>query len=290
MQKLKDWVYHILQVSDQGVSDLSGKFDMFLMTVIVLNVIAIILESVESIYLPYKEWFVAFELFSVIFFSIEYLGRIWSITSDPTYKHPVLGRIKFFFSGMALVDLLAILPFYIGVLGFDLRFIRVLRIFRLFRLFKIVRYVSALRIITNVFRQKKEELVISLVFILFILLLVSCLMFYVEKDVPGTQFTSIPATMWWGVATLTTVGYGDIYPVTNLGRFLGGVIAILGIGLFALPTGILAAGCADEISQRRAKAAMDDESGEKCPHCGQPMHTHAGTSFNEESPPHPEAT
>ena len=121
---------------------------------------------------------------------------------------------------MSSMNLLAILPFYIAAAGFDLRFVRMLRVFRLFRMFKIVRYVSALRIIRNVFRAKKEELVISLIFILFILLIVSCLMFYVEKDEPGSQFTSIPATMWWGVATLTTVGYGDIYPCNSAGALL----------------------------------------------------------------------
>ncbi|MEM7657972.1 MAG: ion transporter [Bacteroidota bacterium] len=282
MRRIRNRVYQLLTVSENGLKDFSGKFDAFLMTVIVLNVAAIILESVQEIYLAYKGWFVAFELFSVIFFSIEYVARVWSITADANYAHPIKGRIKFIFSGMALVDLFAILPFYLGVLGFDLRFIRILRIFRLFRMFKIVRYVSALRIITNVFRQKREELVISLVFILFILLIVSCLMFYVEKDVPGTQFTSIPATMWWGVATLTTVGYGDIYPVTPMGRFFGGVIAILGIGLFALPTGILAAGCADEISQRRAKEAEEEETDEGiCPHCGRPILAHASDHGSE---------
>jgi len=279
MKRAKDWVHHLLSISPNGIKDLSGRFDVFLMFIIVLNVVAIILESVSSIYLAYKPWFVGFEFFSVMFFSIEYLARFWSITSDPDYKHPIFGRFKFVFTPMAIVDLLAILPFYIRILGFDLRFIRILRMFRLLRLFKIVRYVSALRIITNVFRQKKEELVISLVFILFILLIVSCLMFYVEKDVPGTQFTSIPATMWWGVATLTTVGYGDIYPVTNLGRFLGGVIAILGIGLFALPTGILAAGGADEISQRRAEEAHKVEEQEGiCSHCGRPLAEHQAES------------
>ncbi|MDP5171957.1 MAG: ion transporter [Bacteroidia bacterium] len=279
MKRTKDWVHTLLSISPNGIKDLSGKFDVFLIFIIVLNVVAIILESVNSIYLAYKPWFVSFELFSVMLFSLEYLARLWSVTSDPEYKHPLFGRFKFVFTPMAIVDLLAILPFYVGMMGLDLRFIRALRMFRLLRLFKIVRYVSALRIITNVFRQKREELVTSLVFILFILLIVSCLMFYVEKDVEGTQFTSIPATMWWGVATLTTVGYGDIYPVTSMGRFLGGIIAILGIGLFALPAGILAAGCSDEISQRRAEEANKLEEREGiCSHCGRPFEEHQAES------------
>lgn len=266
MKRVKDWVFHILSVSDNGIKDLSGKFDAFLLTVIVLNVVAIVLESVPSLYAEYQQWFLWFEYFSVAFFSIEYILRVWSITSDPEYRHPISGRIGFMLTPMAVIDLLAILPFYIAAMGFDLRFVRILRVFRLFRMFKIVRYISALRIIRNVFKAKKEELVISLVFILFILLIVSCIMFYIEKDVPDSPFTSIPVTMWWGVATLTTVGYGDIYPLTPMGRFLGGIIAILGIGLFALPTGILAAGCADEISRTR-----EAENEGICPTCGQPL-------------------
>jgi len=267
-------VYTFLSVSDNR-RDLSWYFDITLITLIILNVVAIILESVPSISEKYGPQFEFFELFSVIFFSIEYILRVWSITEDPEYSHPFWGRLRYIISPMALVDLLAILPFYAALSGrmtsmIDARFLRALRMFRLLRLFKIVRYVRALRIIVDVFRNKKEELLISLSFILFMLLLVSCGMYYVEKDEPGTQFTSIPATMWWGVATLTTVGYGDIYPVTALGKLLGGIIAILGIGLFALPTGILAAGCSAEIEKHRK---VSDEA-KFCSHCGKPLSEH----------------
>ncbi|MEO1449131.1 MAG: ion transporter [Bacteroidota bacterium] len=271
MRTIRERVFDILEVSITGKRDFSWYFDITLLTVIILNVLAIILESVASIYTDYVAYFRAFEYFSIVFFSVEYVLRVWSITVDANYRHPIWGRLKYIFTAMALVDLLAILPFFVewfvAVYGaslafkIDMRFLRMLRIFRVFRMFKIVRYVSALRIINNVLRRKREELVISLVFILFILLIVSCLMYFVEREAQPDQFSSIPATMWWGVATLTTVGYGDIYPVTTLGKFLGGVISILGIGIFALPTGILAAGCAEEIERgRRAEEIV-------CPHC-----------------------
>ena len=162
---LKSATFKFLSVSDNN-RDLSWYFDLTLITLIVLNVVAIILESVESIAIAYKAEFALFELVSVIFFSIEYILRVWSITEDPRYAHPVWGRLRYIFSVMALVDLLAILPFYAALSGrftsvIDARFLRALRMFRLLRLFKIVRYVRALRIIVDVFRNKKEELLIT---------------------------------------------------------------------------------------------------------------------------------
>ncbi|RMG71485.1 MAG: ion transporter [Bacteroidetes bacterium] len=281
MKRLQYFLYQILRVEEGPSRGLSFYFDVVLMSLILLNVLAIVLESVDSIYTPYKPWFQAFDLLSIVFFSAEYLLRVWTITCDPRYSHPVWGRLRYMFSFMALVDLLAILPFYVeGIvhllggaraLGIDMRFLRILRVFRIVRLLKVVRYVSALRIIGNVFRSKKEELIISLVFILFILLIVSCMMYFVEHEAQPDQFSSIPATMWWGVATLTTVGYGDIYPITPMGKALGGVIAILGIGLFALPAGILAAGCADELQHHHRRQAA---AGKECPHCGRPFDEH----------------
>ena len=290
MLTVKRRIYGILSVS-QEKKDLSWYVDLALIILIILNVLAVILESVPSIHQAYRNFFVGFEWFSVGVFSVEYCLRVWTITESEEYRHPIWGRLRFIFSPAALVDLVAISPFYFGIFvqyaglssrGFDARFMRILRVFRLFRLLKVLRYVAAMRVINNVFRSKKEELLISLSFILFMLLMVSCLMYYVERDVEGTLFVSIPATMWWGVATLTTVGYGDIYPLTPLGKVLGGVIAILGIGLFALPTGILAAGTAEEISKSRKKES--DEG--VCPKCGRPFsdHTHLNSSIEEEKP------
>lgn len=154
---------------------------------------------------------------------------------------------------MAIIDLLAILPFYLPFVGVDLRLLRMLRLLRIFRLFKIARYLKALNLMKRVFSKKKEELIIALIFTIFLLLIASTLMYYVENEVQPENFSSIPETMWWGIATLTTVGYGDIYPISGLGQILGGVIAIIGIGLFALPTGILAAGFSEELSQVKFK-------------------------------------
>ncbi|MFD2034669.1 ion transporter [Belliella marina] len=258
---MKEKIYYILSVSKKP-GDTSWYFDIFIITLIILNVLAIVLESIEHVRLQYQTQFDIFEIFSVVIFTVEYILRVWTADLIPTYKKPLTGNLKFALTPLALIDLLAFLPFYLPFIGIDLRLLRVLRIFRIFRLFKIARYVEALSFINSVFKKKKEELAISLIFTAFLLLISSAFMYYVENEAQPENFSSIPGTMWWGIATLTTVGYGDIYPVTPLGQFLGGIIAIIGIGLFALPTGILASGFSDEISKRK-------QQGDYCATCGQ---------------------
>jgi len=257
---IKERVHKVLEVAAPG-DRLSKGFDVFILSLIVLNVAAIILESVE----PIQQWcprvFRAFEVFSVVVFSAEYLLRLWSCTVSPRYRHPVWGRLRFAFSFMGLVDLLAVLPFYLPFLGMDLRFFRAVRLLRVFRIAKLGRYSKAMQTFGRVFGAKKEELVASAFLLVLLLLIASCLVYYAERDTQPETFGSIPATMWWGVATLTTVGYGDAYPVTVIGKLLASVIAVLGIGVFALPTGILAVGFVEELGSRKANTLV-------CPHCG----------------------
>ena len=256
----KSKIYSILDADDSG-SPVSRIFNISLIFLICLNTLAVVLETVENINLRYDRLFSSFEVFSVIIFSIEYILRVWSVTCSPHYSHPFWGRIKFILSASAIVDLLAVLPFYLPMLiGFDLRFIRILRLLRLIRILKISRYLHATRMIGNVFHQKKEELVMTLLLIVFLIVVVSSIMFYVEHEAQPDKFSSIPETMWWSVATLTTVGYGDIFPITTLGKTLASVISILGIGMVALPAGILASGFSDEIKKKRVH--------KRCPHCG----------------------
>ena len=247
----------VLRTLDKGnESDhISKAFDSFIMALILLNVLAVILETVESIHDDYGAWFDYFEIFSVIVFSIEYLFRVWACTAIEKYKHPVWGRVRYIFSIEAIIDLLAIIPFYLPLLigHSDGRVIRILRLLRLFRIFKLGRYSLAFSLITDVVRKRKEELVVTLTLLVIMLIFASTLMFYIENEANPEAFPSIPQTMWWGVATLTTVGYGDVYPITALGKVLGAVIAVLGVGLFALPAGIIAAGFESELSDRKKK-------------------------------------
>jgi voltage-gated potassium channel len=260
-KKIKRRVYELLDPNVGGT-----KWDLFvnlfIVALIVLNTIAVILETVDSIYEPNKKIFYFFEVFSVAIFSVEYILRIWTCTCSEKYKHPVYGRLKYFTSGFAIIDLFAILPFYVPVmLPFDLRFIRILRLIRYLRFFKLIRYFNAYKVIVKVLLDKKHELILSFVITFCLIILASGLMYFTEHHVQPDKFSSIPETMWWSVATLTTIGYGDVYPVTVLGKTLTSVISIIGIGMFALPAGILASGFSDELRKSRREK-------KKCPHCG----------------------
>lgn len=253
----------ILRTLDKGEESdkLSKGFDTFIMALILLNVAAVIVETVESIHVRYGDFFDYFEVFSVVIFSIEYLVRLWACTAIEKYKHPVWGRLKYMISVEAIIDLLAIIPFYLPFLlnHADGRIIRILRLLRLFRLFKLGRYSMAFGLVTNVIKKRKEELVVTLTLLVILLIFASTLMYYIENEPGRDGFQSIPETMWWGVATLTTVGYGDVYPITPLGKLLGAIIAVLGVGLFALPAGIIAAGFESELSGRKKKKKEKNE-------------------------------
>ncbi len=244
----------------------SRTIDLFIMVLIALNVAMVILETVQSLGLQYRRFFEVFEVFSVLVFTVEYLLRLWTCTADERFARPVAGRIRYVFTPMALVDLIAILPFYLPMLvSVDLRVLRAMRLARLLRLFKLGRYSESLQTLGNVLRQKSGELYVML-FVLFILLVIaSSLMYFAEHEAQPDAFSSIPASMWWGMVTLTTVGYGDAFPVTPTGKLLGAIIALLGIGMFALPAGILGSGFAEEIQRRKERQVF-------CPHCGKDIH------------------
>jgi voltage-gated potassium channel len=262
---LKYRVCKLLDLAEPA--DLPSKcFDLFLLGLIFLNLVALTLETVDSLFEQYFFWFRAFEIFSVSVFTIEYLLRVWSCTVKLPYRHPVWGRLKFIFTPLALIDLLAILPFYLPLLSPQWRVGRALRLFRLFRVLKLNRYTDSLKILGRVFRLRQEELLLSLFVLSILLAIASSLIYFAEHSAQPEAFSSIPEAMWWGTITLTTVGYGDVYPITLLGRILGAILAILGIGLFALPAGILASGFSEELQARKARKRGN--TSKVCPHCG----------------------
>ena len=230
-----------------------------LLCLILINIASMILESVSAIRAAGPAVFRGVEIFSVAVFSIEYLARLWVCTESPKFRGAVRGRLRWATSLMALADLLAVLPFYLPFLGVDLRVFRVLRAMRLARIAKLGRYSAAIQLIGSVVRDRKEELVTTLVMVAMLMLVAASLMYFAESEAQPEAFGSIPAAMWWAVVTLTTVGYGDTYPITSAGRILGAVIALLGIGMVALPTGIIGAGFVEAMSARRHRP---------CPHCG----------------------
>lgn len=257
--------HHFLN-STKSAGGLSHAFNIFIVALILLNIVAMVLESVPTIHDLVPRCFLWFEYFSVAVFSVEYVLRLWSCVEEPTYSHPLLGRLRFAATPLALVDLSAVLPFYLPFLHADLRamrMFRMVRIMRVMRIAKLGRYSESLQMLVRVLRSKGEQL-ISAVFILLILLVVAAtLMYTAEREAQPKVFSSIPASMWWAAVTLTTVGYGDAYPVTALGKILGSITAMMGIGMFALPCAILGAGFIEELEQNKKT--------QKCPHCGKEL-------------------
>jgi voltage-gated potassium channel len=256
---LRRRLYLTLETTEKG-GVLERVFEILLVIIIVLNIFAIVMDSVDEYDLRYKEFFQNFEIFSVVFFTVEYILRLYSIVENPRYKHPVKGRLAFAKTPLAIIDVLAFIPFYLTFLPFDLRFLRIFRLMGLFRMFKVARYMHALTIFRRVVYDRREQLVLSIILILFMLVIISTVMYYAEHAAQPDVFSSIPATMWWGIATLTTVGYGDMVPITMLGKILGGMFAVIGFGLLALPAGILSSGFFEFMHNTKKTI--------KCPHCG----------------------
>ena len=256
-------LYRILETSAGKRRGVSLVFNIVLITIITLNAIAIVLHTVPAYDHKYKRLFYDFEVFSVLFFTVEYILRVWVCVENDRYQHWFWGRLKYVVSASAIIDLLAILPFYVTLFATDLAIVRILRLFRIFRLFRISKYSHAYRMILQVVRDKKEELVLSLMMVLFMLIIISSVMYYVEHAAQPKIFSSIPATLWWGINAMASVGYGDIHPVTTLGKLLAGLSAVLGIALFALPTGILVSGFTEYIRNQK--------SPRRCPHCGKEL-------------------
>lgn len=242
---LRARLYDILEQKDDA-----GRYgvmvDVFLIVLIIANVVAVILESVKHFAAEYGTLFSIFDAFSVTVFTIEYLTRVWVVVEDPheTPYGPFGSRWRYMVSPMALIDLLAILPFYLAfMVQVDLRF---LRVFRVLRLLKLSRYSPALVTVAKVFAAQRRPLVAAMMIMLTLLVFGGSVSYLLEHKAQPDKFGSIPDAIWWAMATLTTVGFGDVTPVTPAGKVFGGILMILGIAMYALPTGILATGFAQE--------------------------------------------
>jgi len=243
---LRQQVYTLLE----GEQTLSSRlFNGFILLLIVGNVVAIVLESVESMYADYHVLFDRFETFSVLVFTVEYLLRLWVCVEDTRYYHAVKGRLTYMVTFMAIVDLVAILPFYLSMFtALDTRFLRVLR---LLRIFKLTRHFHSLEVLIQVIRQEGSVLASAMFILLVLMIVASGGMYVVEHDAQPEAFGSIPRAMWWAAVTLTTVGYGDIVPITQAGKLFAVMITVLGVGMAALPAGIVASGLTRELQKRR---------------------------------------
>ncbi len=290
-----------------------------LVVLILLNVLAVTFESVESWSLVHGPIFQAFDTLSVGVFTIEYLIRLWVAVDlpSPHYRHPVWGRLRWAISPSAIIDLLSIAPFYLGIV-FEID-LRVLRVLRIFRILKLSRYSLALTVIVDVVRQEIRTIGAMLIVLGVVLVLSASLIYLAEHHAQPQVFTDIPTSVWWAVVTVTTLGYGDMVPVTVLGKFIGAATAITGLGMIALPSGFLASGFSEQLRMRReeyrtlvddvldkngritryqrraledARQSLnltEDEAIEilrnevmgghaTCPHCGKPTRSHGGSA------------
>ncbi len=267
--------------------DDSKLIDSLIILLISANVMAVMLETepwptiaiqdkglgvdYEAVFTPdHQGFFVYFEWFSTTIFSIEYILRLWVCKLNPRFARP-FGRVRYAFTPMAIIDIIAILPTFLPHLieVVDTRIARAIRMFRLVRILKIGRYAHAMKTLTGVFARKKEELAITGFVLVMLLILCSSLIYFIEHDAQPEGYPSIAQSMWWSIVTLSSVGYGDVYPITAAGKLVGSIIILCGVGFVALPTGILSAGFLE--TMREKKRGKDQETFGFCPHCGEQL-------------------
>lgn len=260
MQKFKLKMYNLIR--NDKKNNLAGNiFNTTIITLIILNVILVIMDTFKLPLWFYKiSHFI--EVVSMVIFLIEYLMRLWTATLVYPNLKPYKARLKYILSFMAIIDFLSIIPFFIPfIIPVDLR---VLRMLRLLRLFKVGRYTNSLSQIASIFKRKAGQLMSSMFVVLLLMIIASVLMYNIEHTAQPDKFANALDGLWWAVATLTTVGYGDIFPVTALGKILSGIIALLGIGLIAVPTGIISVGFMESIGKPKETAKKH-----YCPYCGE---------------------
>ncbi len=266
MRKLRHRIYRIIF----GVDTPVGKgFDIVLVMVILLSVLTVILESIPSFNAKYVSELHTIEWIITIIFTLEYLARIW------TYPKPS----KYIFSFYGVIDFLAIIPTYLalifsGAMGFAV--IRGLRLLRIFRIMKITRYSHEGRVIMEALKASRYKIMVFLFAVLILVLIIGTVMYLIEGEDSG--FTSIPAGIYWAIVTLTTVGFGDITPATNLGKFIASFVMIMGYGVIAVPTGIVTFEIASTAKSLKEKRECDecghhshDADANYCKSCGEKL-------------------
>lgn len=253
-------LFYIVEV---GASEdrVSRLYDLVNSLAIVINLIASILYTFEEVREPYGPALLTIEAVTVAFFSVDYCLRLWTARFLFPKQSGARAVLSYIGSFSGLVDLLSFLPYYLPVfLPSGAVAFRMFRVVRIFRLFRINAYYDSLHVITEVIASKRQQL-ISSVFIILVLMLASSLCMYsLEHDAQPDVFTNAFSGIWWSVSTLLTVGYGDIYPITTMGKFFGICIAFLGVGMVAIPTGIISAGFVDQYSRIKRLSEYANEA------------------------------
>ena len=248
---LRQMVYAVLE-EGQTQGGVSQIVEIVLILLISSNVLAVILETVPEIYQPNKVFFSAFETFTVYTFAVEYIVRIWASVEDPRIgvKSPLTGRLRFALRPMSLIDLLSFAPYFVGLLTGGALDLRALRILRLLRLLKIARYSQAMPAMLGVLYAERRALLGSFILLLCTVCITAEVMHVVEGPGQPKWFGTLPASMYWAITTLSTVGYGDAVPHTMLGKLVSGVTMVIGLVLFAMPIGIISVGFVNGLHRR----------------------------------------
>lgn len=266
---VKTQVYEIIEsrILDHPLGRLIAGALVFL---IILNVIAAVLETDVSMYQAYGSVFDLLAAFSVVVFTVEYVIRVWCCTENPLYRDPVRGRLKYMATPVALIDLACVLPFFLApFLAATPGVVQFIRFLRIFWILKMNHYSRALKTFGRVFAAKRGEIFMGFFIMLVILILGSAMIYFAEHDAQPQKFSSVIASLWWGIETMATIGYGDMVPVTPLGKIIAAIVALAGVGLFALPAGIFASGFVEEIHRKKGESPP----AQVCPHCGKPIDT-----------------
>ena len=250
-RRIKRRIFDIIQLGN--VSDWPSRvFDYFLVAVIVANILVMFLETFDSLR-RYQGLFDAVENVTVAVFCVEYALRIWTAE----FLYPKVGRLeavrRFLLSYDGIVELLTILPFFFlsGAVAF-----RMLRVVRIFHLFRINATYDSFNVITSVLREKRNQIASSLFIVLILMLASSLCMYSVEHQAQPDKFANALSGMWWSVSALLTVGYGDVYPITTLGKVMAVIISFLGVGAVAIPTGIISAGFVEQYGKAQGKGTV----------------------------------
>ncbi len=258
LHEIRRRTWEVLEVGAPG-DQLSRALDVIVLSLIFGNVFAVVLESVPAIEYHFHELFLAFERVSIAAFSAEFAARVWSAAGATSESGSDLQkRLRYLGSPLAIADVLAIAPFYLAAfVNMDLRFMRVLR---LVRLVKLTRYSGALNHVFEVYRLQRSALAASYFLMGIAIVLAASLVYVVEQPAQPEDFASIPVAMWWAVCTLTTVGYGDVTPITTTGKVFASLIQLVGIAMVALPTSLFASGFAHIMN--RNEQTLEDEARE----------------------------
>lgn len=242
---------HVVLSNEPPRQTLTIAVTVVITAMIVINVVAVILSSVPSLSQQFSLWFKMIELVSAVFFTAELFLRVWACVERSEYfgQSHLRARVRYILSPLALIDIIAIAPLYLAIFGIVNA--ESLIALRLLRLLQLVRFFSPLVVLWRVIHSEAPAMMGAIFIVLVLIVVAASGMYLVERDVQPEDFGSIPAAMWWASVTLTTVGYGDVTPITVVGRMIGVVIMILGIGLVALPAGMLASRFSEELHHRR---------------------------------------